>query len=180
VPDIGASYSVGLKNVGVEWRRFEVGVAREVRRINGVKPEEDDSDWISRPGSENRTRFLVRFGVAGGVEIPCGRDIVVRELELGREFGLELMLVLRLFLRAERCLSSPTIFVVWSAKSAIVVVWRGRVSPAVQLIEILPELCVAGNNNKCLQVKEETNQGEIPRRETWESKDLVRPEFRPQ
>jgi hypothetical protein len=43
--------------------------------MKGVRPEEADSvSMMSGPGSENRTRFFVRFGVAGGVEIPCGRE----------------------------------------------------------------------------------------------------------
>lgn len=60
----------------MECLRFEVGVLEsEVRWMKGVRPEDADSvSMISGPGSENRTRFLDRFGVAGGVEIPCGLD----------------------------------------------------------------------------------------------------------
>ena len=65
--------------------------------MKGVRPEEADSvSIISGPGSENRTRFLDRFGVAGGVEIPCGRATV------GCGFDCEFMLgpvLLRRFLR---------------------------------------------------------------------------------
>lgn len=48
---------------------------REVRRINGVKPEDVEGelwhcDCDTGPGSENRTRFLERLGVWGGVEMP--------------------------------------------------------------------------------------------------------------
>lgn len=62
---------------GVEWRRLEAGLERDVRRINGVRPEDADADADAGsesrrigPGSEKRTRFFARFGVAGGVEIP--------------------------------------------------------------------------------------------------------------
>jgi hypothetical protein len=55
----------------VEYRRFDFGVEEiDVRLMNGVRPEDADSVWISGPGSENRTRFLARFGVSGGVAIP--------------------------------------------------------------------------------------------------------------
>jgi hypothetical protein len=55
----------------VECRRFDFGVeAIDVRFMNGVSPEDADSVWISGPSSENRTRFLARLGVAGGVDIP--------------------------------------------------------------------------------------------------------------
>jgi hypothetical protein len=54
----------------VECLRFEVGVFEiEVRLMNGVRPEEAGSS-TSGAGSENRTRFFDRFGVAGGVDIP--------------------------------------------------------------------------------------------------------------
>ena len=84
--------------LGVECLRFEVGVvAREVRRMKGVRPEEADSvSMISGPGSKNRTRFADRFGVAGGVDIPCGRETV------GCGFDCNFLLgpmVLRLFRR---------------------------------------------------------------------------------
>jgi hypothetical protein len=55
----------------VECRRFDFGVEEiDVRRMNGVSPDDADSVWISGLGSENRTRFLARFGVSGGVAIP--------------------------------------------------------------------------------------------------------------
>jgi hypothetical protein len=39
--------------------------------MKGVRPEDADSEsMISGTGSEKRTRFFARFGVAGGVEIP--------------------------------------------------------------------------------------------------------------
>jgi hypothetical protein len=38
--------------------------------MKGVRPEEAESDSRAYPGSENRTRFLARLGVAGGVDIP--------------------------------------------------------------------------------------------------------------
>jgi hypothetical protein len=65
-------YSARFHSIaGVECLRFEVGVVDiEVRFINGVSPEEADSVSISDSGSENRTRFFERFGVAGGVDIP--------------------------------------------------------------------------------------------------------------
>jgi hypothetical protein len=44
------------------------GVPRDVRRTKGVSPV----DGIAGPGSENRTRFLDRCGVAGGVFMPRG------------------------------------------------------------------------------------------------------------
>jgi hypothetical protein len=55
----------------VECRRFDFGVEEiDVRLMNGVSPEEADSVWDSGPGTENRTRFLARLGVSGGVDIP--------------------------------------------------------------------------------------------------------------
>ena len=78
MPDIGAVASARFHSLaGVECRRFDFGVEdRDVRLINGVRPEEADSERISGPGSENRTRFLLeRLGVAGGVAIPCGSEI---------------------------------------------------------------------------------------------------------
>jgi hypothetical protein len=55
----------------VECRRFDFGVeAIDVRLMNGVRPDDADSVRDSDPGSENRTRFLARFGVSGGVAIP--------------------------------------------------------------------------------------------------------------
>jgi hypothetical protein len=53
--------------------------------MKGVRPDEADMDSIAGPGSEKRTRFLARFGVAGGVEIPWGRKIAVWELDRERE-----------------------------------------------------------------------------------------------
>ena len=44
-------------------------VARVVRRMNGVSPEDADSSSVSSLGFENRTRFLDLFGVAGGVDM---------------------------------------------------------------------------------------------------------------
>lgn len=51
------------------------GVDSPVLRRKGVRPDEDElvdgvTHCVDGPGSENRTRFLVRFGVWGGVEIP--------------------------------------------------------------------------------------------------------------
>jgi hypothetical protein len=55
----------------VECRHFDFGVEEiDVRLMNGVRPEDTDSVWISDPRSENRTRFFARFGVSGGVAIP--------------------------------------------------------------------------------------------------------------
>ncbi len=75
--------------------------------MKGVRPEEVDSAWMmSGPGSENRTRFTDRFGVAGGVEIPCGRENV------GCGFDCDCLLgptELRLFRRTAMGLSSLTI-----------------------------------------------------------------------
>lgn len=106
----------------MECLRFEVGVeAIEVRRMNGVRPEEADSVSSSGPESENRTRFLVRFGVAGGVDIPWGREIarsIFDECACIRALGP--MLVLRC-LRTAIGLSSLTIrsYRWWSAIAAI-------------------------------------------------------------
>lgn len=92
----------------MECLRFEVGVVEiEVRCMKGVSPEETDSvSMLSGPGSENRTRFFDRFGVAGGVEIPCGRETSACGFD--RAFMFDPML-LRGFLRAAVGRSSLTI-----------------------------------------------------------------------
>ena len=47
----------------MECRHFDFGVEEiDVRLMNGVRPEDTDSVWISDPRSENRTRFFARFG----------------------------------------------------------------------------------------------------------------------
>jgi hypothetical protein len=48
-------------------------VARVVRRINGVSPEDVDSS----SASENRTRFLDLLGVAGGVDMLWHPDFAI-------------------------------------------------------------------------------------------------------
>lgn len=79
----------------------------EVLRMNGVRPEEADSDSVAGPGSENLTRFFARFGVAGGVDIPCGCGIVFGNFVC--EVLRECVALLRLFLRSAIGLSSLTI-----------------------------------------------------------------------
>lgn len=115
VPDLGVvSYSARFHVVGVECLRFVLGVEDiDVRRMNGVRPEDADSFWISGPGSENRTRLLIRLGVAGGVDTLC-REIVFWELLPDRA---ELTL-LRLLLRTAIGLSS-SIVSEWLSRSAI-------------------------------------------------------------
>ena len=87
---------------------MDVGVERDVLRMNGVRPEEADSDSRVGPGSENRTRFFALLGVAGGVEMPCGCGIAVWEPDRDREW--EPMLLLRLFLRTAMGRSSSVMF----------------------------------------------------------------------
>lgn len=110
MPEVGWIW-LGLRfqsAAGVEWRRFEIGVERVVRRINGVKPDDSDSVCKEDPGSEKRTRFFALLGVAGGVDIPWGRGAVaVLELERKRELSAAL---LRLFLRRDIGRSSTSGF----------------------------------------------------------------------
>lgn len=58
-----------------DWR--EEGVLSVVRFTNGVRPVDVEGEWwngvVGVAGEENRTRLLLRFGVAGGVCIPCWR-----------------------------------------------------------------------------------------------------------
>ena len=75
--------------------------------MNGVRPEEADSvSMISGSVSKNRTRFVDRFGVAGGVDIPCGRDTVGCAFNCDCKLGPTL---LRRFRRTAMGLSSLTI-----------------------------------------------------------------------
>jgi hypothetical protein len=78
--------------------------------MKGVRPEEADSvSTMSDPGSKNRTRFVDRFGVAGGVDIPCGREFT---RTIGCEFDCDWILgplTFRLFRRTAMGLSSLTI-----------------------------------------------------------------------
>lgn len=75
--------------------------------MKGVNPEELDGELAhcgDGPGSENRTRFLDRFGVCGGVEMPwiCRNDVVASIWV----FEQEPMLAFRLLRRTERGRSS--------------------------------------------------------------------------
>lgn len=75
--------------------------------MKGVRPEDADSvSSTSGPGSEKRTRFFDRFGVAGGVDIPCGRDTAGRGFDCDCKLG---PMLLRRFLRTAMGRSSLTI-----------------------------------------------------------------------
>ena len=63
--------------------------------MKGVSPEELGPDSKVAPGSENRTRFLARFGVAGGVEIPCGPVTAVCKFGCDMELGPALLRLIR-------------------------------------------------------------------------------------
>jgi hypothetical protein len=60
----------------------------------------------SSPGSENRTRFFVRCGVAGGVAIPCGLETAGCTLDRASTLG---PMQPRRFLRTAMGRSSLTI-----------------------------------------------------------------------
>lgn len=110
VPECGTRCGLQFQSTaGVEWRRLDAGVERDVLRIDGVNPDDPDG-----PGSENRTRFFALLGVSGGVDIPRGRDAA---LDLERERDLVSTLA-RLFLERDSGLSSTSEFGVFG--SAIV------------------------------------------------------------
>lgn len=96
VPESGASSCARFQRLGAECLRLLEGVEIEkCREMKGVKPV---AAAIAGPGSENLTRFFLRWGVCGGVSIPKTRLLRREGLdgESCRRFWLEHLLRTRL------------------------------------------------------------------------------------
>lgn len=96
MPESGASSCARFHWLGAECLRLLDGVEIEKWRLmKGVKPV---AAAMAGPGSENLTRFFLRWGVAGGVSIPKTR-LLRREALEGescRRFWFEQLLRTRL------------------------------------------------------------------------------------